>query len=314
MLVRSGRDFLAAWENLPAKPWGPATPRAVMLMAPEGLASTAATAADNHYMSPGRQVDPDLAHAQHRQLAHVLSRAADGGVDPSRALPVWTFPGDARTPDATFLNNAFATVPGRLVLGAMRYRQRQRETARADVRRFFTDLLGYEVVELQGKGIVAELTGSLVIDRRRGVGLCGLGKRCNLAGAQALHHALGLRLTFAFDLAQGEYHSNVVMSVLAGRTLVLCRKGLADPEAAQALVQAWQGQCVELSDEEKTAFAGNCIAVREGEVLMSQSGAGSLRPQTRQALAGQGWHLRSVDLSQIELAGGSLRCCVAEIF
>ena len=202
MLVRSGRDFLAAWENLPAKPWGPATPRAVMLMAPEGLASTAATAADNHYMSPGRQVDPDLAHAQHRQLAHVLSRAADGGVDPSRALPVWTFPGDARTPDATFLNNAFATVPGRLVLGAMRYRQRQRETARADVRRFFTDLLGHGV-ELQGKGIVAELTGSLVIDRRRG-GPVRPGQALHLAGAQALHHALGLRLTFAFDLAQGD--------------------------------------------------------------------------------------------------------------
>ena len=116
------------------------------------------------------------------------------------------------------------------------------------------------------------------------------------------------------DLAEGEYHTNVVMSVLAGRSLVLCREGLADPQAAQALVDAWHGHCVELDAAEKNAFAGNCIVVREPELLMSQSGVDSLRPATRQALAAQGWQLQPVPLSQIELAGGSLRCCVGEVF
>lgn len=317
MLVRAPDAFLAAWQRLPEMPWGAPTPRAVMLMAPEGLTTAAATAADNRYMATGDQVDADLAHRQHRDLAQRLSGPADPDMPADaarRGVPVWTFPGDAGTPDATFLNNAFATVPGRLILGAMRYRQRQHETARADIRAFFADVLGYDIVELQGAGVVAELTGSLVIDRRRGVGLCGLGERCNLAGAQAMHEAFGLRLTYAFDLAEGEYHTNVVMSVLAGRTLVLCREGLADPVAAQALVDAWQGHCVELDAAEKNAFAGNCIVVREPELLMSQAGVDSLRPATRQALAEQGWQLQPVPLSQIELAGGSLRCCVGEVF
>ncbi|TBR11480.1 MAG: amidinotransferase, partial [Lysobacter sp.] len=40
----------------------------------------------------------------------------------------------------------------------------------------------------------------------------------------------------------------------------------------------------------------------------------SLRPSTRAALAGAGFTVRDVALDAIEAAGGSLRCCIAEIF
>src|SRR5690606_7695868 len=93
-------------------------------------------------------------------------------------------------------------------------------------------------------------------------------ERCDLAGAHAMHAAFGLRLTFAFALAPGEYHTNVVMSVLGGRTLVLCAQGLADAAVAGALRAAYGDQVVELSPGEKNAFAGNCIALREGTVWM----------------------------------------------
>lgn len=304
MLVTRPDDFLQAWRALPAEPWGPATARGAMLMAPDGLSAAAVTRADNRYMDPGRRIDAARLHTQHRSLAQALARE----------LPVWIFPGDASTPDATFLNNAFATVPGRLILGAMRYPERQRETARADVRGFFRDVLGYEETDLSGQGCTAELTGSLVIDRRRGVGFCGLGERCDLAGAHAMHAAFGLRLTFAFALAPGEYHTNVVMSVLGGRTLVLCAQGLADAAVAGALRAAYGDQVVELSPGEKNAFAGNCIALREGTVWMSAGATAALAPGTGTRLAALGWSLRSVPLDEIEKAGGSLRCCVAELY
>lgn len=304
MLVTSPGEFLKAWKALPALPWGVPTARGAMLLAPDGLSATAVTSADNRYMDPAKAVDAGRLQAQHRALAAALAEE----------LPVWSFPGDASTPDATFLNNAFATAPGRLILGAMRYPERQRETGRADVRGFFRQLLGYEESDLSGRGLVAELTGSLVIDRRRGVGFCGLGERCDLAGAQAMHEAFGLRLSYAFDLAPGEYHTNVVMSVLAGRSLVLCRDGLADPGAAEALAAAYGDQVVELSAAEKNAFAGNCIALRDGSVWMSAAAAAGLAPASRQRFAELGWTVRSVALDEIEKAGGSLRCCVAELF
>lgn len=305
MLVRDPDAFLAAWRRLPAEDWGQATARAVMLMAPDGLASDAVTAADNQYMATSQRIDANTVHHQHRQLAAALARR----------LPTWTFPGDPATPDATFLNNAFATVPGRLILGVMRYPERQRETNRADIREFFSQVMGYQVVELPlGPEHTAELTGSLVIDRRRGVGFYGLGERCTLAGAQAMHEAFGLRLGFAFELAPGEYHTNVVMSVLAGRSLVLCAAGLADPAAAAALGQAYAGSMIALGQAEKNAFAGNCIAVGPDEVWLSATALAALEPATRAAFADAGWRLQAVDLDEIEKAGGSLRCCVAEVF
>ncbi len=304
LITRHPDEFIAAWHALPAQPWGPATARGVMLMAPDGLSASASTCADNRYMDASVHLDPANAQVQHRALARALSDR----------LPVWTFPGDDGTPDATFLNNAFATTPGRLILGAMRYPERQRETSRRDVRAFFTAVLGYDIVDLGGGPHVAELTGSLVIDRRRGVGFCGLGERCDLAGAQAMHDAFGLRLTFAFDLAATEYHTNVVMSILGGRTLVLCADGLADGAAAHALLAAYGDQSIALTVEEKNAFAGNCIAVDGQDAWMSAAAAAGLTPSTRNRFTALQWPIRTVDLSEIEKAGGSLRCCVAELY
>jgi N-dimethylarginine dimethylaminohydrolase len=304
MIVTDSREFLAAWRELPATPWGASTPRGVMLMAPEGLSASAVTCADNRYMDASIALDGELAHAQHRALVMALARA----------VPAWCFPGDASTPDATFLNNAFATVPGRLILGAMRYPERQRETARGDITSFFSRLTGAETLDLGGKSFVAELTGSLIVDRRRGVGFCGLGERCTIEGARAMHDAFGLRLTYAFDLAPGEYHTNVVMSVLAGRTLVLCPEGLGDVSAAGAIGEVYDGDSVMLSVAEKNAFAGNCIAVTPSDVWMSAGAKAGLAPGSRSELEKRGWRVQTVDLSEIEKAGGSLRCCVAEVY
>lgn len=304
MLVTRPGEFSAAWQALPAEDWGAPVARGAMLLAPDGLTAAAVTSADNRYMDPSRSVDAARLHEQHRSLAAALASE----------LPAWVFPGDEATPDATFLNNAFATVPGRLIRGAMRYPERQRETGRGDIRAFFRDVLGYMEVDLAGQGVVAELTGSLVIDRRRGVGYCGLGERCDLAGARAMHEAFGLRLTYAFELAAGEYHTNVVMSVLAGRTLVLCREGFADADAAVALKSAYAGSVIELSAAEKNAFAGNCIALRDDSVWMSAAAADGLTAANRERFADMGWRIRDVELDEVEKAGGSLRCCVAELF
>jgi len=153
-----------------------------------------------------------------------------------------------------------------------------------------------------------------VIDRRRGVGFCGLGERCDLAGVQAMHDAFGLRLTYAFDLAPGEYHTNVVMSILGGRTVVLCPSGLAEESASKALLEVYGDESIILSVQEKNAFAGNCIAVDSQHAWMSAAAAAGLTPSARDRFARLQWQVSAVDLSEIERAGGSLRCCVAELY
>ncbi|HJT98984.1 MAG TPA: arginine deiminase-related protein, partial [Rhodanobacteraceae bacterium] len=264
----------------------------------------AESASDNRYMDPGGTLDPARALAQHAELARRL------GAD----LPVITFAGDAESPDGLFPNNVFATAPGRLIVGRMRHAVRRREAGRADIRAFFRDTLGYALLDLSGAPFVAELTGALVIDRARGVGYCGLSERCDLAGARAMHDAFGLRLTFCFELAEGEYHTNVVMALLAGRFALLAADGFADPAVPRAIAQALVGQVVWLTRAQKNAFAGNAIALAPDRAWMSATGAASLDPAQRAAIERAGFALAVVELDEIEKAGGSLRCCVAEIF
>jgi hypothetical protein len=304
MIVTTPAEFLAAYtpERFPLQ--ASATPRAAFLVAPHGFALAQESATDNHYMAMHESVDSLRALAEHAALAAALRTC----------LPTIVFPGDLSTPDAVFPNNVFATAPGRLVVGAMRHAVRRREAVRADIRGFFRDLLNYEIVDLSTEALVAELTGALAIDRARGIGFCGLSERCDMAGAQAMHEAFGLKLTFCFPLARGEYHTNVVLALLASRAAIIAPDGFADAATVDAIAHVYGSRVVRLDAAQKAAFAGNAIALSPDSVWMSGRAASALRPEQCAALADWGFDLRSVELAEIEKSGGSLRCCVGEIY
>ncbi len=305
MITRSPAEFLVAYAALAPLPHAAATARAAYLVAPTAFSLAAESARDNRYMDMNLAVDEARALAQHGALAQALRHDC----------PVITFPGDAATPDAVFPNNVFATAPGRLIVGRMRHGVRQREAERTDIRDFFGDVLGYDEIDLSAcENLVAELTGSLVIDRARGVGYCGLSERCDMAGAEAMHKAFKLRLTFCFELAESEYHTNVVLALLASRAVIIAADGFRDPAAAQAISAAYGERTVWLTAEQKQAFAANAITLSEGRVWMSARAGNSLTSGQIEALSGYGFALGVVDLSEIEKAGGSLRCCVGEIY
>ncbi len=281
----------------------PACARAAFLVSPAGEELAAQSASDNAYMDLQQVFRTDRARAQHQNLQRALAGE----------LPVLSFAGDPEAPDGMFPNNVFATAPGRLILGRMRHPVRQREAERADIRGFFSSMLGYTELDLRD-GEVGELTGSLVIDRARGIGFAGLGERCTAVAARAMVPAFGLRALFAANLAAGEYHTNVVLSVLAGRLAVVCAEGFEDPAAAEAIAAVYAPHVLWLTPSQKNAFAANCLSLREDSVWMSARAADSLRPDQRHQLERAGFAIRSVELDEIEKAGGSLRCCVAEIF
>lgn len=303
MLTRDCKAFLDFARGL-APDFGAPVARAAFLVAPEGFALAAQSAQDNRYMADAGAFDAARALAEHRGLQRALSEA----------LPTVCFPGDPETPDALFPNNVFATVAGRYIVGRMRHPVRQREAARADIRGFLGGVLGYAAIDLSAQPHPCELTGALVVDRARGLGFCGLSERCDEEGARLMHEAFGLRATLMFDLAPGEYHANVVLAVLAGRAALVCPDGFADPGVARTIEALYAPHAILLSPAEHAAFAANAIALPGGTVWMSRNAADALAPGTRHALAAAGFALRAVPLEAIEAAGGSLRCCVAEVF
>jgi len=288
-----------------AHDFGPPVARAAFLVAPDGFRLAAQSATDNRYMASHAAFDAARASQEHRALHRALS-----GV-----IPTICFPGDPDAPDALFPNNVFATAAnGRYIVGRMRHPVRQREAQREDIRAFFAGVLDYAEIDLSLQPHVCELTGALVIDRARGIGWCGLSERCDEDGARAMHEAFGLRATLLFDLAPGEYHTNVVLAVLAGRAALVCPRGFADERVVEAIAAAYAPHAIVLSDAEHAGFAGNAIALSHDVAWMSEGAGNTLSPATRAALTHAGFTLRTVPMAAIEAAGGSLRCCVGEVF
>ncbi|MEE4304058.1 MAG: arginine deiminase-related protein, partial [Wenzhouxiangella sp.] len=287
MIVKTPADFRkqisAGWLTAD----GPAVPRAVFLVEPTGFRVSDQTARDNEYMDTGVDVDPHRALDQHRALSERITACG---------IPLVRFPGKPETPDDVFPNNVFATAPGRLIIGAMLHPERQREAERADIRAFFTDLMHYETIDLSGQDLVAELTGALVLDRARRIGFCGITQRVDEAGCKAMHEAFDLGLTFQFDLDEHEYHTNVVMAVLASRALIICPDAFADPEVPKAIGEAFPGHVLEITTEEKEAFAGNVIALSFSDLFMSQTAVDALPQEKLRKLEDWGFTIHGIEL------------------
>ena len=303
MITRDLHAFVAHARTL-STDFGAPTARAAFLVSPDDFRLASDSARDNRYMADADAFDARRALDEHRGLHRALSQA----------LPTVCFPGDPEAPDGVFPNNVFATAAGRCIVGRMRHPVRQREATRADIRGFFGGVLDYAEIDLSEQDHPCELTGALVIDRARGLGWCGLSERCDEEGAHLMHDAFGLRATLLFDLAPGEYHTNVVLAVLAGRASLACPRGFADAAVIDALAQVYGPHAIVLSDAEHAAFAGNAIALSPDSAWMSARADLALTPSTRTALARAGFEVRSVPLEAIEAAGGSLRCCVGEVF
>lgn len=304
MIATTPLEFLAYHDARPPAPSQRATAREVLMVEPTGIALSAESASDNQYMDLGHAIDPARALAQHRALADAIRTHA--------RLPVKVFEGSPDTPDAVFPNNVYGTTAQAAIVGAMRHEGRRREARRVDILAWLAR--GRRLERLEQPGVVAELTGPLVIDRARGIGYHGRTERLNDAGVHALHRAFGLQLSFAFDLVPSEYHTNVVMAVLAGRALVVHAASFADPEAARAIASVYGDHVLWLDDDEKAAFAGNCIALTPGTVWMSARAERALSYAHRRVLDRAGFTIHTAELDEIEKAGGSLRCCIAEIF
>lgn len=304
MITRDPQATLDAVRTGQVPANAPALPRGVFMIEPHNFRLNEESASDNQYMNLTVSTDTDRALEQYIDL---LTLIRDAGIF------VKSFAGDPRTPEDVFPNNVFGTAPGRLIVGHMLHPTRQLESQRQDIRAYFQGQ-GYKTIDLSEQDCVAELTGPLVIDRSRKLGFCGMTPRVNDAGVVAMHKAFDLCHTLQFQLAEGEYHTNVVLSILAGRACVVHAGSVADPRVTRTLSGIYGGRVLYLDDTEKASFAGNCIALTQHDLFMSQAAADSLQKTNRALLDTWGFRIHCAQLDEIEKAGGSLRCMVAEIY
>ena len=306
VITTKAEHFLAAVKpGTDRKTPGRAVMKAALLVSPEGFRLSRESAADNAYMKPGLPLDLDQAARQHAALATKLEELG---------VTVHLFSGIDGQDDGVFPNNVFATVSGRAVVGSMRHPVRQKEAGREDIRDFFKNSLGYELIDLSGESCIAEMTGPLVIDRARNIGFCGMSSRVDEAGCELMAEALHLDAVLRFDLAEGEYHANMILGVAAGELCLVHPGSAPNPFLLKSLRSIYRDRILVLNQAEKDAFVGNCIAATESDLLFSQRACNSLREGSRESLKDWGFRIHFLDVSEFEKAGGSVRCLVAEIF
>ena len=308
--------------NLTAAPRANPTqaPSAAVLIRPHHFRPNPATAIDNAFQTTGLGLRRDVSAAAYHASTAAARRLTEAGV------AVHLFDDEtAEHPDSVFPNNWFSTHnDGRIALYPM-YAQNRRGERRPDVIEFLKfayrveEVTDYSGLELDG--IHLEGTGAMVLDHTSRIAYTARSRR---ADPKLLHRfctAFGYE-PMMFDARDEEgtpvYHTNVMMCVATDFALV-CLDAIADVKLRSEVVGRLRETgktVVALTQAQVRAFAGNAIELRGSSsrrlLALSTTAAAALTPDQVEVVESS-CDLLALDVSPIELAGGSIRCMIAGI-
>ena len=296
----------------------------VLMIRPTRFESNPQTAASNRFQGRTSETPEEQQAAALREFEGLVAALRDARIE------VIIFDDTVRphTPDAVFPNNWFSThADGRVVLYPMEAANRRAER-RLDViedlhkrfRRRVTEVVDLSHHEQDGHHL--EGTGSMVLDRVNRIAYACLSSRTHLAPLGDFAQRMGYEVV-AFDAVDRNgapiYHTNVLMSV-GEKTAVVCDAAIRREEQREAVLTRLRDTghtIVNINYAQLEAFAGNMLELcnQDGErvLAMSQQALDSLDDAQRETLADSG-RIVSAPIYTIEsLAGGSVRCMLAEV-
>jgi hypothetical protein len=293
----------------------------VLMIRPARFYPNPETAADNAFQrDANRNLDALTLVARKEFDAAVQTlRAAGGNVRVFEDTP------EPEKPDAVFPNNWMSTHhDGRIALfpmySALRRCERRQDIVE-ELRKHYrvTEVIDYSAFE--DEGCYLEGTGSLVFDHLNRFAYVSLSNRSNPKMIQRFADDFGYEpviFTGIGSNGQPIYHTNVLMCIGTDFAMVGLKMipNKAERQQVRARLEKSGKEIVELSADQIANFAGNAIELRNrrGEKLLvlSSRAARALTDEHRERLTRYA-RLVPLELSTIELNGGSARCMVATI-
>jgi hypothetical protein len=292
-------------------------PSAVVLIRPHHFGSNPLTAHDNVFQQvDSARTSEDVAAAAYDDATR-LADALEGA-----GITVHLFEDEEESrPDSVFPNNWFSTHAGGRIAVYPMYAPNRRLERRTDVLELLKaryrvqeviDYSGLEVDQLYLEG-----TGAMVLDNLNRTAYAVRSHRADPIVLERFCTAFGYE-PMVFDASlRGVpiYHTNVMMCIgteyaLVGLDAMTSRRD----EVAERLAEQGR-EVIALSDAQLEDFAGNAIELHgsQGRVLaLSARADASLTPGQR-AVIERSARILPVDVSTIELEGGSVRCMIAGI-
>jgi len=307
----------------------------VLMIAPTAFTFNAAAAEDNAFMN----VDCDDApHSMRTQVLREYSKLY-GALADDAGVTVRLFQHGERhnAPDSCFPNNWFSTHAASeaggnvgkstLVYYPMKCENRRNER-RKDIKAVLEQVIAYDrIVDLSGEetdGKYFEGTGSLVLDRVRGIAYVALSERADRGLAERWVRELGYRDLVAFHSADADghavYHTNVMMAV-GTSVAVVCLESVKDATERRRLVERLSEthEIVDISFDQMNSLCGNVLEVRDRDgrpvMAMSTRAYEAFRPEQRAVLLEHVDAIFHAPIDTLEhVGGGGVRCTLAEIF
>ena len=296
----------------------------VILVRPTGFGYDPETATSNPFQQ--RWPDHDIRMGAAEEFDMLLSALDHCGIGATVLDPV-----DATAPNAVFPNNWFSThADGTLVIYPMctpsRRKERDREFDLILEQRGFHVKRMIDLSVLERDERYLEGTGSLVLDRLRGVAYAAMGPRTTerainfWCGALRFGPVPFLATMDGTLAGQPVYHTNVMMS-LGTDFAVICMDALpypVDRDDVRAELDRSGREVITIGLDQMQAYVGNLMELvnNKGDryILLSERAFATLRSPQRMALEKHG-QLVPVPIPTIEtVGGGSVRCMIAENF
>jgi hypothetical protein len=292
-------------------------PSAVVLIRPHHFAPNSETADDNVFQTvdAGRTAT-DVAAAAFDDATR-LAEALEGA-----GITVHLFDDEEETrPDSVFPNNWFSTHAGGRIAVYPMYAPNRRLERRGDVLELLKARYRVqEIVDYSGlepDGLFLEGTGAMVLDNLNRTAYAVRSHRADPIVLERFCTAFGYE-PMVFDASlRGVpiYHTNVMMCIgtefaLVGLDVMTSRRD----EIAERLAEQGR-EVIALSDSQLEDFAGNAIELHgtQGRILALSSRADASLTSAQRDVIERSAHILPVDVSTIELEGGSVRCMIAGI-
>jgi hypothetical protein len=293
----------------------------VLMIRPGRFYPNPETLADNAFQRDANCRSDVLTLAARKEFDAAVQRLRAAGVN----VHIFEDTAEPEKPDAVFPNNWISMHhDARIALFPM-YSALRRPERRQDIveelRRHYrvTEVIDYSAFE--DEGCYLEGTGSLVFDHPNKFAYVSLSNRSNPKLIQRFADDFSYEpVTFTSVDSNGQpiYHTNVMMCVGTGFAMVALEMipNKTERQQVRARLKKTGKDIVELSADQIANFAGNAIELHSkgGEKLLvlSSRAARALTGKQRETLARYA-SLVPLELSTIELGGGSARCMIATI-
>ena len=295
-------------------------PAAVVMIRPHHFCPNPETAADNafqksHQDFSGREIKAK-ALAEVDAAARALAR---------HGVKVMLFDDESRaTPDSVFPNNWFSTHEnGSLGIYPMYCKNRRKERRPDILARIACEYRvrqTFDYSHFESQDLFLEGTGALVLDHVNRIAYAVKSKR--MSDWLLSHFCRDFNYqAVAFHACDENdvdiYHTNVLMCIGTGFAMIGAEMIKNEQERQRVMQSLQQGgrEVIELSMEQIKQFAGNALelATPGGNILaLSQTAFACLHPTQIRRIEKYAV-IVPLDVSTIELAGGSVRCMLAGI-